>query len=73
MTDELELIIQRMLDAGESEESIKLVIENYDAVAEQPDMVNEPKDPSLDLPLSNATSGTRETSWFKIVDGCIPD
>ena len=73
MTDELELIIQRMLDAGESEESIKLVIENYDAVAEQPDMVNEPKDPSLDLPLSNATSGTRETSWWRGEEGFIPD
>ena len=31
--DELEVIIQRMIDAGEPEENIKLVIENY----EQPD------------------------------------
>ena len=31
--EELEVIIQRMIDAGEPEENIKLVIENY----EQPD------------------------------------
>ena len=35
MKDELELIVQSMLDAGESKEKIKLVIENYDAVAGQ--------------------------------------
>ena len=42
MADELELIVQRMLNAGESQDSIKLVIENYDAVVEQPKWVIEP-------------------------------
>ena len=35
--DELEDIVQRMIDAGESEEDIKLVIENYENTSAETD------------------------------------
>lgn len=37
--EELEVIVQRMIDAGESEENIKLVIQDYDKVKDNPEPV----------------------------------
>ena len=59
--EELEVIVQRMIDAGETEENIKTVIQGYDAEVEKTND-SQQTDAPVELKKSTASNSANTSS-----------